>query len=269
MKLSLLVLLPALSLLIAALACGGGEDELLLGATTSVDDTGLLQELIDVFENESGYDVTPVVAGSGQILELAQRGELDVTLTHSPEDEARFVADGFGTESKPVMYNLFILVGPQDDPAGVSGEVRTADAFRRIAEAEETFVSRGDLSGTNVRELAIWSEAGIDPVGEGWYIESAVGQGQNLLFASDRQAYTLIDSATFAVFQDDVDLLRLLVDEVPNQYSATLVSPEVHDDVNVEGARAFVDFLLSEAAREIIASYRTEGYEDQLFFPVD
>lgn len=256
--------------LVAAVAgaCDSGEDRVILGATTSLDDTGILQELIDGFEDATDYEVTPVVAGTGQVLELGRRGEVDVTLTHSPEDEEQFVADGYGLESRPVMDNLFIVVGPRDDPARLSGSVSPADAFKRIAEAGALFVSRGDRSGTNQREKAIWGEAGIDPLGQGWYQESAVGQGQNLLFANERQAYTLVDSATFGVFTDDVDLVRFSVDTVPNRYSVTLMSPELDDEVNAESARAFFDYVTSDEARDLIASFIREGDDDQLFFPV-
>jgi tungstate transport system substrate-binding protein len=263
----LLSVLAAASLMLGVASCGGGEDRLLLGATTSLDDTGILQELVDAFEDESGYDVTPVIAGTGQILALGERGEVDVLLTHSPSDEAAFVSEGYGVESKPVMENQFIVVGPGDDPAGVSGAVSPVDALARIAAAEALFVSRGDLSGTNQRELAIWEEAGFDPVGESWYQESAVSQGQSLLFANERQAYTLVDSATFAVFEDDIDLVRFSEDTVPNRYSVTLVNPELHDDVNEEAARAFFDYLTSNLAREVIASFVREGETEPLFFP--
>jgi tungstate transport system substrate-binding protein len=266
-------LLGAWALFVAALAalsvaaCGGGEDRLIVGATTSLDDTGILQELVDAFEDESGYDVTPVIAGTGQILALGKRGEVDVTLTHSPADEAAFVSEGYGVESQPVMENLFVVVGPEDDPARVSGAVSPADALARIAATEALFVSRGDLSGTNQRELAIWEEAGVDPAGESWYLESAVSQGQSLLFANERQAYTLVDSATFGVFEDDIDLVRFLVDAIPNRYSVTLVNPELDDEVNEEAARAFFEYVTSDPAREVIASFIREGDTEPLFFP--
>lgn len=265
---SAIALLAVTSPGILVSACGGGEDRIILGATTSLEDTGILEELIEGFEDESSYDVTPVIAGTGQILALGRRGEVDVTLTHSPLDEMRFVTDGYGLESKPVMDDLFIVVGPKDDPAGASGAVSPADAFGRIAAAGDLFVSRGDRSGTNQRELAIWEEAGVDPTGEGWYQESAVGQGQSLLFASERQAYTLVDSATFAMFEEDVDLVRFSVDTVPNRYSVTLVNPSLHDEVNAEAARVFFDYLTSDAAQALIASFSRGGDGEQLFFPV-
>lgn len=263
-----LTLLAGIPLALAGASCGDSDSRLIVGATTSLDDTGILQELVEAFEDDSGYDVTPVVAGTGQILALGERGEVDVMLTHSPEDEKAFVAEGYGVQSKPVMDNLFIVVGPNDDPAGVSGAGGPADVFSRIAAAGELFVSRGDRSGTNQRELAIWEEAGLEPAGQSWYQESAVSQGQNLLFANERQAYTLVDSATFAVFEDDVDLAEFTVDKVPNRYSVTLVTPALHDDVNADGARAFFDFVTSDAGRVVIESFIREGDGEPLFFPV-
>jgi len=262
-----LTLLGAAWLVLSVVSCGGAEDRLLLGATTSLDDTGILQELIEAFEDESGYDVTPVIAGTAQVLELGRRGEVDVMLTHSPRDEAAFVAEGYGLESKPVMENSFVVVGPEDDPAGVRGAGDAVDALARIAAARELFVSRGDRSGTNQREMAIWQEAGIDPEGESWYQESAVGQGQSLLFANERQAYTLVDSATFAVFDDEVDLVRFTVGTEPNVYSVTLVDPKLDDEVNAEAARVFFDYVTSDGAREVIATYVPEGGDEPLFVP--
>src|SRR3990172_1829641 len=186
------------AVLLLLVGCGASpEGALVLGATTSVSDTGLLDELVSAFEGESGYHVTPVIGGSGQIIEQARRGELDVIMTHSPADEAKFVADGEGLEPHKVMENYFIVAGPPDDPAGVAGASTPGEAFRAIARAEAPFLSRGDNSGTHRRELSIWKSLGIEPSKHGWYQESAVSQGQNLLVASDKGAYTLVDSSTF------------------------------------------------------------------------
>ncbi len=263
-------LLAAMSALLAAAfsACGGG-DKLTLGATTSQQDTGFLDEIVGAFEDESGIEVTPVVAGSGQVLALARRGEADVIITHSPQAEQRFMDDGDGTARRPFMRNHFLLVGPEDDPAGVAGAMTMEEAYRRIADGKHAFVSRSDASGTHVRELAIWEEAGIDPAGQSWYQESAVGQGSSLLVASDKGAYTVVDSATFAVFRDRLSLVPLVIDnEVLNVYSVILVNPEKHSDVNAEAARAFFDFVTSPAAAAVIADFGKDKYGESLFEPV-
>jgi tungstate transport system substrate-binding protein len=258
---------PALlALALLAASCGGGG-KLIVGATTSLQDTGLLDELIAAYEDESGADVTPVVAGSGQVLALASRGEVDVIITHSPEDERTLVGDGDGIDRRPVMHNFFLLVGPPDDPAKVQSAETAADAFRLIASEGIAFISRGDNSGTNVRELALWKEAGIDPSGESWYQESGSGQGQNLLVASDKAAYTLVDSGTFSVFRGRVELYPFITDSARNQYSVTRVNPRRHGEVNETGALVFEDWLTSPAAQRIIAGFGVDKYGQPLFEP--
>ncbi len=258
------------SLLAAALllgaSCGSGND-LIVGATTSVHDTGLLDVLTEAFREESGYDVaavTPIIAGSGQILELARRGELDAVITHSPQAEAQLIMDGDGIDRREIMQNRFVLVGPPDDPAGVRSVATAAKALERIAAVERTFISRGDNSGTHIRELVLWGQAGIDPVGQSWYQESGAGQGQSLLVASDKGAYTLVDSSTFTVFQERLALEPYVSDDEPNRYSIIRVSPEKHD-VNEAAALAFADFLTSPIAQRIIAEFGRERYEEPLF----
>ncbi len=253
-------------LLIAS--CGSASD-LIVGATTSVHDTGLLDVLTEAFREESGYDVsavTPIIAGSGQILELARRGEVDAVITHSPQAEAGLIADGDGIDRREIMQNLFVLVGPPDDPAGVRSVGTVSAALNRIAAAESTFVSRGDNSGTHLRELALWRQAGIDPVGQSWYQESGGGQGQSLLVTSDKAAYMLVDSGTFAVFEERLELEAYAFDEQPNQYSVIRVNPDKHD-VNETAALAFAEFLTSAAAQRIIADFGREEYGQPLFVP--
>jgi len=213
--------------------------------------------------------VKAVPGGSGQLLEMARRGELDVIVTHSPADEERFVAGGDGIDRRPFMHNFFLLAGPEDDPAGVTGAATPAAAFKLIAEAGARFVSRGDRSGTHVRELAIWREAGADPRGESWYQESGVGQGPNLQVASDKGAYTLVDSATWTALEDDVELVLYVTDaEAPNVYSVTRVNPQEHR-VNEAAARAFADFLTSAPGQAVIEGFGREQYGEPLFIPGD
>ena len=268
---AIILALGAAALLLPLLAACTGRSDLLLGATTSLQDTGLLDELVAAFETESGYRVaaiTPIVAGSGQVLELARRGEVDVVLTHSPAAEKQFIAEGQGIDRRPVMENEFLVVGPRDDSAGISDALTPAQAFARIAQGGHTFISRGDGSGTHMRELTIWQEAGIDPHGRPWYQESATAQGQNLLIASDKAAYTLVDSATFRVFQDRVQLADLFVDEeAPNVYSVIRVNPEKHPGVNADAAQAFADFLTSPEGQRLIADFGVEEYGESLFIP--
>ncbi len=164
------------------------------------------------------------------------------------------------------MHNFFVLVGPPDDPAGVGSVVAVAEALKRIAAAERMFISRGDNSGTHLRELALWRQAGIDPVSESWYQESGAGQGQSLLVASDKGAYTLVDSSTFMVFEERLELEVYAFDEQPNRYSIIRVNPDKHN-VNGATALAFAEFLTSAAAQRIIADFGREEYGEPLFVP--
>ncbi len=259
-------LVAAVALL--AVSCGGSSG-FVVGATTSVQDTGLLDALIEAFRDQPGdiADVRPIVAGSGQILELARRGEVDAVMTHSPSEEAKLVADGDGLDRRPFMQNFFRLVGPAEDPAGVRGAGSIDEAFALIADAGATFISRGDQSGTHIRELAIWERVGVDPAGESWYQESGAGQGQSLLVASDKGAYTLVDSSTFTVFRERLVLEVYATDAEPNQYSVVRVNPERHD-VHAEAALAFADFLTSPTAQAIIDEFGREEYGQPLFAPI-
>ncbi len=249
-------------------ACGS-ENDLLLGATTSVQDTGLLDELVAAFEEESGYRVKPIVQGSGQILELARRGELDVILTHSPVDEERFIADGYGLERTPVMQNFFLVAGPADDPAHVATAISLGEALYATAITGSPFVSRGDGSGTHARELAVWADVGADPAGEGWYRESAAGQGQSAFVANDGDAYTLIDSATFATLKERLQIVELFRDaSEPNVYSVIRLNAERLDKVNGEAADAWVEFMTSERAQRLIAGFGRDEFGESLFEPL-
>ncbi len=259
--------LAALAVLSTA-SCSGGNS-FIVGATTSIQDTGLLDVLTEAFREESGYDVaavTPIVAGSGQILDLARRGEVDAVIIHSPQAEAQLIADGDGVDRRELMHNFFVLVGSPDDPAGARSALTLAEALKRIAVAEKMFISRGDNSGTHLRELALWRQAGIDPVGQSWYQESGAGQGQSLLITSDKAAYTLVDSSTFVVFQDRLELEPYAFDEEPNQYSIIRVNPVKHN-INEAAALAFAEFLTSPAAQRIIAEFGREEYGQPLFTP--
>ena len=266
----ILALAGLLLMLLPLAGCGGGSSSLILGATTSLQDTGLLDELVSAFENESGYSVTPVVAGSGQVLALARRGEVDVIVTHFPEAEEQLVADGDGVDRMPFMENMFILVGPADDPADMATASTPSQAFGRIADDGHDFISRGDRSGTHARELTIWAEAGIQPQGQPWYMESATGQGQNFLIASDRGAYTLVDSATFTVFQERTDMVPYVFEgeELRNRYSVTRVNPETHSGLNSEAALALADFLTSPEWQMVILEFGRQEYGESLFRPV-
>src|SRR5690606_10422062 len=190
------------ALLAAALAgaclagCGaapGGRPDVMLAATTTLEDSGLLAVLLDAFERaHEGMRVRALTGGTGQVLELGRRGDVDVILSHDAAAESAFVAAGAGAERRPLMYNDFLIVGPAVDPAGVRGLGDAEEALRRIAAARAPFISRGDDSGTHRKERQLWALAGLAPgAGEAWYSEAGLGMGDALRVASERRAYIL------------------------------------------------------------------------------
>ncbi|MEO6196728.1 MAG: substrate-binding domain-containing protein, partial [Dehalococcoidia bacterium] len=254
---------------VLALACGDGTEEIILATTTSTQDSGLLDELIPQFEKESGYKVKVIAVGSGQALELAGQGEADVVLAHSPKAEEELETSGGVIEREPVMHNDFVIVGPEDDPAGVADAETAADAMAAIAAAGATFISRGDESGTHTKELGLWEKAGVDPTGESWYQETGQGMGATLTVASEKDGYTLTDRGTYLALQDD--LLLGVVSEgdaaLFNLYHVMVVNPDKHSEVNAEGARAFAAYITSATGQTFIASFGTAEYGEPLFKP--
>ncbi|CAA9581270.1 MAG: Tungstate ABC transporter, substrate-binding protein [uncultured Thermomicrobiales bacterium] len=247
---------------------GTGPREVILATTTSTQDSGLLDVLVPLFHERTGYDLKPIAVGSGAALELGERGEADVVLAHSPAAEEAFVAAGFAGERRTVMANDFVLVGPKADPAGTSGAASAAEAMAAIAGAEVPFVSRGDESGTHALELRLWEESGIAPGGS-WYTESGTGMGDTLNIADDRDAYTLADRGTFLSLRDRLDLEILVEGDraLLNLYHVLTVNPANGPAVNVEGGRAFLGFLLDPATQEIIGGFGLDRFGEALFTP--
>jgi len=243
--------------------------DLLLVSTTSTQDSGLLDALLPAFEARSGYQVRLVATGSGQALKIGEQGNADVILLHSPEAEKEFVASGFGIDRRLVMHNDFVLVGPPFDPASVRSQPTLVSAFNAIFFSALTFVSRGDQSGTHVKELAIWKNAGLDPHGQAWYIETGQGQGNTLSIASEKDGYALVDRGTFLAYKSNLNL-EILYEGDPfllNVYHVLTVNPEKWPNVNFEGARAFEDFVTSSDGQQIIAEFGVKEYGWPLFFP--
>jgi tungstate transport system substrate-binding protein len=266
-RLALTVL--AAAALLAAACSGDDDDTLIVATTTSLQDSGLLDALVNAFEQQTQFDVKAVAVGSGQAIEQASRGDADIVLAHSPAAELKMVADGDGIERTLVMHNDFIIVGPEDDPAGVRGASSAAEALRRVFDAGHTFVSRGDRSGTHVFELRLWGEAGADPRGHGWYAETGSGQGETMQVASQRRGYTLSDRGTFLAQRTNLELAVLFEggDALINPYHAILVNPQRHEDVHAGAARAFLDFLVSGEAQDMIAMFGVEKFGQPLFVP--
>lgn len=244
------------------------SDTIILATTTSTRDSGLLDVLLPLFEKATGYKVKMVAVGSGAALKLGQDGNADVLLVHSPAAEQTYMDGGFGKERVLVMHNDFIIVGPASDPAKISGSASAVDAFKAIAAAQATFVSRDDASGTNAKELAIWKSAGITPSGD-WYVKTGQGMGDTLQIANQKAGYTLSDRATFLSLKSNLDLTILYQGEksLLNIYHVITVNPDLHPNINYAGAKAFADWIVSADVQKVIASYGIDKYGEQLFFP--
>ena len=272
-----LAILMATLLVLALAACGAKEPApagtpenpvIRLSTTTSVNDSGLLPYLLPVFEQATGYKVEVQSAGTGAAIQKAIDGNADLILVHAKASEEEFLAGGYGVERLPFMYNFFVIVGPKDDPAGIAGCEDAAAAFAKIRESESNFISRGDESGTHKAELKIWGDNVPDAANDSWYISAGQGMGACLTMASEEQAYCLTDKATFLSMEKDLNLALLLEkgDDMKNTYSLIAVNPDKIDGLNVEGAKALIDWMLSDEASEMIAKYGQEQYGVSLFY---
>lgn len=263
-------LFPLATLLLLSLfAACGDSGQLILATTTSTQDSGLLDTLVPMFQRESGYSVKTIAVGSGQALRLGAEGEADVILAHSPEAEEEFMRAGDGSERLRVMYNEFVIVGPPGDPAGISGEGFATEAFSRIAESGQPFISRGDQSGTHAMELGVWDKAGINPEGQPWYQQTGQGMGATLAVANEKRGYTLTDRGTYLSQRRELDMEMALEGdpELLNVYHVIVVNAERRQQVNSEAATAFARFLVSDAGQEAIGSFGFDRFGEPLFIP--
>jgi len=242
---------------------------IVVASTTSTEQSGLFKHLLPAFEKLAGIQVRVVALGTGQALDLARRGDADVAFVHDTELELKFVADGHAVGRREVMYNDFILIGPNSDAARIAGGKDIVEGLRRVAAAKAAFVSRGDRSGTHAAELRLWSIAGIDPqTGKGtWYRETGSGMGPALNTASAMNAYILADRGTWISFKNRGELAIVVEGDkrLFNQYGVMLVNPARHAHVKAEPGRRFINWLVSPEGQKSIAAYRIEG--EQLFFP--
>ena len=263
-------ILAGLMLLSGMMASGHAAERFItVASTTSTEQSGLFGYLLPIFEKKSGIQVRVVALGTGQALDVARRGDADVVFVHDKAAEEKFLKEGYGVQRFDVMYNDFILVGPESDPAKVTGGKDIVEALKKISAARAPFASRGDRSGTHAAELRLWKMANIDPAtGKGsWYRETGSGMGPTLNTASAMNAYALSDRGTWLNFRNRGDLVIVVQGDkrLFNQYGVMLVNPAKHPHVKKELGQAFIDWLVSPAGQQAIAGYKIGG--EQLFFP--
>ena len=281
----LLVLVMLVGLVSVAVACASekpapapapapappkpANPEIIMASTTSTGDSGLMDVLIPIFQQKTGYRVKPIYVGSGQAMAMGERGEADVLLVHAPDSEVKFMQAGHGINRKLVMHNDFIIVAPASDPAGIKGMPSAKEALKKIAAASAIFISRGDNSGTNQLELKLWKAVSINVTAQKWYQSSGQGMGATLSITSEKQAYTITDRATYLATQKNLNL-AILVEGDPvllNIYHAIQVNPQKSDKINADGAKAFVDFMVAKETQETIKTFGVDKYGQPLFFP--
>jgi tungstate transport system substrate-binding protein len=243
-----------------ALCAASQAAELRLGATYTLEDSGVLAVLLPAFTAASGVKVRALVAGTGQVMKYAENGDVDIVFTHSRPDEENLVARGIGRSRADVMWNDFVIAGPASDPARVRGQRDAALALKRIREAGAKFISRGDDSGTHKKELQLWEAAGGRKPWPG-YLEAGQGAGKTLMMAHELDAYDLVDRATLKKLAPRFPLAILVEGDarLKNEYGVTRLQPGARRVVNEREADAFAAWLTSDAARRLIASYRIEG----------
>ncbi len=255
----------------SATAAPPKNPNMIMATTTSTQDSGLLDTLIPLFGQDTGYNVKVVAVGSGQALQMGQDGNADVLLVHSPAAEKNFMAQQYGKDRLLVMHNDFIIVGPTADPAHIKGDPSAVDAFRKIAAAQATFISRGDQSGTNTKELALWQSANINaPTSKPkWYVETGQGMGATLTVASEKAAYTLTDRATYLANKATLKLDILVEKDTSllNVYHVITVNPGRWPKVNYAGALAFAKWITSAPIQDVIGKFGIDKYGQALFVP--
>ena len=259
-----------LSLLLIALftcpAVVGGDTPLRLATTTSTANTGLMDYLLPKFREATGIEVHLIAVGTGKALRLGREGDVDAVLVHAREAEEKFVAEGYGVDRRDVMYNDFVIVGPDSDPAQTASSTTVVEVLQKIHRSRHPFISRGDDSGTHKRELILWQMADSQPDGS-WYREVGQGMGKTLQIANEVDAYTMTDRGTWLAYQAKLDIRLLFQGDPPlfNPYGIIAVNPARHPDIAYDGAKQLIDWITSAEVQALIAGFRVRG--EQLFIP--
>lgn len=259
-------LLATATILFSIFPASAGNAILRLATTTSTYETGLLDYILPPFEKAQGVKIQTISCGTGKAIKIAENGDVDIILVHARQAEDKFVADGFGVNRREVMYNDFVILGPEDDPAKIDGLKDAGKALSWISAIKHTFVSRGDESGTHKKEKELWAKAKIVPQGD-WYMEVGQGMSATLRIADEKKAYVLVDRASFLAAKDTINLHILIEGDsnLFNPYGIIPVSPYMHAHVNYEKAMALVAWITSPECQKMIANYKKAG--QQLFYP--
>lgn len=264
------IVLTLLFVLISGTAAVSAETRIRMASTTSTQNSGLFDYLLPVFEKKTGIKIDVVAVGTGAAIEIGKRGDADVVFVHAKEQELKAVEEGFFVNRHDVMYNDFVVIGPTNDPAKIKGIKSATDAFKKIAESGSSFVSRGDKSGTNTKELSLWKKTGIEPAGQKWYLEVGQGMEKTQRIADEKRAYTLTDRGTWLATRDKDKLDMVIVLEgdptLFNQYGVMAVNPEKIKTVKFKEAMDFVNWIISKEGQDIVAAYKDKN-GNALFIP--
>jgi len=260
----------ALVLLVFTVVNASDEKEIICASTTSTENSGLFGYILPIFEKKTGIKVKVVARGTGAAIEMGKRGDADVVFVHAKEQELKAVEEGYFVNHHNVMYNDFVIIGPPDNPAKIKGIKSATEAFHKIADSGQLFVSRGDKSGTNTKELEIWKKAGIDPKGQKWYLEVGQGMEKTQRIANEKRAYTLTDRGTWLATKekDKLDMIIVLEGDpiLFNQYGVMAVNPGKHKHVKYKEAKEFINWIISKEGQQAIASFKDKN-GNQLFIP--
>ena len=245
------------------------KTKLVIASTTSTQNSGLFDILIPAYEKSTlfGVKIEIIAVGTGKAIRIAKKGEADMLFVHDPFREEKFIAEGYGVNRRLVMHNDFVIAGPAKDPAGIKKSKTAIESFEEIAEKGSPFVSRGDDSGTNIRELDIWDDTGVSPKGKGWYFEAGANMADTLMMAKQKEAYTLTDVGTFLKYEPKLDLKILFRGDpiLRNNYSVIAVDPNKFAKVKYREAMDFIAFVTSREGQQLIANYKKHGVN--LFYP--
>jgi tungstate transport system substrate-binding protein len=265
-----LVIVMLLLFIVSSAAAVSAETRIRMASTTSTQNSGLFDYLLPIFEKKTGIKIDVVAVGTGAAIEIGKRGDADVVFVHAKEQELKAVDEGYFVNRHDVMYNDFVIIGPTNDPAKIKGMKSATEAFKKIAETGSAFVSRGDRSGTNTKELALWKKAGIDPKGRQWYLDAGQGMEKTQRVANEKRAYTLTDRGTWLATKDNDRLDMVIVLEgdplLFNQYGVMAVNPAKHKHVKFKEAMEFVNWIISKEGQDVVAAYK-DKHGNALFIP--